>query len=161
MPLYVHSMPSHVMEFIEKLQPSKGSISFFIQSGFPESSQSHFLEAYFEQLSLRLERTYLGTAIKGGMEGLQARPVQAQEKMMEPLVHTIVNLVSDGKFKPEDITSLSKPVRLSSSMIFLIKILKKIGLINIIWNQKLKGNKAFEKRFDRPYVPENKERNVV
>lgn len=161
MPLYVHSMPSHVMEFIEKLQPSKGSISFFIQSGFPESSQSHFLEAYFEQLSLRLERTYLGTAIKGGMEGLQARPVQAQEKMMEPLVHTIVNLVSDGKFKPEDITSLSKPVRLSSSMIFLIKILKKIGLINILWNQKLKGNGAFEKRFDRPYVPENKEINVV
>ena len=161
MPLYVHSMPSHVMEFIEKLQPSKGSISFFVQSGFPESSQSHFLEAYFEQLSLRLERTYLGTAIKGGMEGLQARPVQAQEKMMEPLVHTIVNLVSDGRFKPEDIISLSKPVMLSSSMIFLIKILKKIGLINIIWNQKLKGNNAFEKRFDRPYVPENKERNVV
>ena len=161
MPLYVHSMPSHVMEFIEKLQPSKGSISFFVQSGFPESSQSHFLEAYFEQLSLRLERTYLGTAIKGGMEDLQARPVQAQEKMMEPLVHTIVNLVSDGRFKPEDIISLSKPVMLSSSMIFLIKILKKIGLINIIWNQKLKGNNAFEKRFDRPYVPENKERNVV
>ena len=31
MPLYVHAMPSHVKAFIEKLQPSKGDISFFVQ----------------------------------------------------------------------------------------------------------------------------------
>lgn len=42
MPLYVHAMPSHVMEFIEKLSPSEGSIGFVVQSGFPESSQSFF-----------------------------------------------------------------------------------------------------------------------
>jgi AcrR family transcriptional regulator len=78
------------MAFIEKLQASKGSISFFVQSGFPESSQSHYLEAYFEQLALRLGRTYLGTAIKGGVEGLQMRPAKAQEKMIEPMVKAIV-----------------------------------------------------------------------
>jgi len=66
MPLYVHAMPSHLMAFMEKLEPSKGSISFFVQSGFPESTQSHFVEAYFEHLALRLGRTYMGTAIKGG-----------------------------------------------------------------------------------------------
>jgi hypothetical protein len=80
MPLYIHAMPSHVMAFIEKLQASKGSISFFVQSGFPESSQSHYLEAYFEQLALRLGRTYLGTAIKGGVEGLQMRPLRLKKK---------------------------------------------------------------------------------
>src|SRR5690606_14411335 len=73
MPLYVHAMPSHVMGFFEKLEASEGSISFFVQSGFPESSQSHYLEAYFEQLALKLGRTYLGTAIKGGVEGFQMR----------------------------------------------------------------------------------------
>lgn len=52
MPLYVHAIPSHIMRFIEKLKPSQGSISYFVQSGFPESSQSHYLEAYFEQLAL-------------------------------------------------------------------------------------------------------------
>ena len=80
MPLYVHAMPSHVMKFIEKLQSSKGSISFFVQSGFPESSQSHYLEAYFAQLSLRLGRTYLGTAIKGGVEGLQIGRISHRKK---------------------------------------------------------------------------------
>ena len=80
MPLYVHAMPSHVMKFIEKLKPSQGSISYFVQSGFPESSHSHYLEAYFEQLALRLTRAYIGTAIKGGVESLQYRPTIAQEK---------------------------------------------------------------------------------
>lgn len=84
MPLYVHAMPSHVMHFLEKLRASEGSLSFFIQSGFPESSQSHYLEAYFEQLSLRLGRTYLGTAIKGSTEGLHLSPDKTRQKMMEP-----------------------------------------------------------------------------
>jgi len=89
MPLYVHAMPSHVMEFIETLKPSMGSISFFIQSGFPKSSQSYFLEAYFEQLSMRLNRSYGGTAIKGAMKGLQMRPDKRQTKMIQPLVDAI------------------------------------------------------------------------
>lgn len=52
MPLYVHATPSHVMDFVERLKASEGTISFIVQSGFPESSQSYFLEAYFEQLSV-------------------------------------------------------------------------------------------------------------
>lgn len=41
LPLYVHAMPSHVMAFIEMLQPSNGSLGFIVQQGFPESSQSY------------------------------------------------------------------------------------------------------------------------
>jgi len=152
MPLYVHAMPSHVMGFIEKLQASEGSISFFVQSGFPESSQSYYLEAYFEQLALRLRRTYVGTAIKGGVEGLQMRPAKSQEKIIEPIVKTIENLVFEGYFEPESITKLARPTRLGKGMEVLFKILVRIGLINLFWNQQLKQNKAYEKRFDRPYL---------
>lgn len=152
MPLYVHAMPSHVMAFIEKLQPSEGSISFFVQSGFPESSQSHYLEAYFEQLALRLGRTYLGTAIKGGIEGLQIRPVKAQEKIIEPLVKAIVNLVYEGNFTPTNISQLAKPIRLGMVMRILFNLLAKTGLTNFFWNKQLKENNAFEKRFDCPYL---------
>jgi multimeric flavodoxin WrbA len=152
MPLYVHAMPSHVMAFIEKLQVSIGSISFFVQSGFPESSQSHYLEAYFEQLALRLGRTYLGTAIKGGVEGLQTRPAQAQEKMMDPMVKAIVNLVHAGSFNPTDIRQLAQPVQFGMIVIILMKILNKFGLINAFWDQQLRENHAYEKRFDRPYA---------
>ena len=125
MPLYVHAMPSHVMGFIEKLQPSEGSISFFVQSGFPESSQSHYLEAYFEQLALRLGRAYLGTAIKGGMEGLQMRPPAAQEKMMEPLVKTIVDLTREGSFNTVDISRLARPVRFGKGIVILYNLFGK------------------------------------
>lgn len=152
MPLYVHAMPSHVMRFIEKLKPCQGSISYFVQSGFPESSQSHYLEAYFEQLALRLGRTYIGTAIKGGVEGLQQRPAAAQEKMIEPMVNIIANLVNEGTFNPIDIQQLAKPIRFGKGTIILFKIFSKIGLINYFWDRQLKENNAYEKRFDRPYL---------
>ena len=156
-PLYVHAMPSHVMGFLEKLKPSSGSISFFVQSGFPESSQSHYLEAYFEQLALRLGRTYLGTAIKGGVEGLQFRPAKAQEKIIESMVKAIVNLVHEGSFNLKDIRQLAIPVRFGF-MSSILKLLARIGLMNNMWNKQLKENDAYEIRFDRPYLSLTKER---
>ncbi len=161
MPLYVHAMPSHVMAFIEELQASKGSISFFVQSGFPESSQSYYLEAYFELLAVRLERTYLGTVIKGGVEGLQMRPAKAQEKMIEPMVKAIVNLVCEGNFNPADIRQLAMPILFGKGIGILFKLLSKIGLLNYLWDQQLKANNAYEKRFDRPYLSLTKENSTV
>ena len=152
MPLYVHAMPSHVMGFIEKLQVSKGSLSFFVQSGFPESSQSHYLEAYFEQLALRLGRTYIGTAIKGGVEGLQIRPAKAQERIIEPMVYAIVNLVREGNFNPINIRQLAKPIQLGKVIIILFKLLNSTGLINFMWDKQLKAKDAYERRFDCPYL---------
>lgn len=161
MPLYIHAMPSHVMAFIEKIQASKGSISFFVQSGFPESSQSHYLEAYFNQLALRLGRTYMGTVIKGGVEGLQVRPAKAQEKMMEPMVKAIVNLVYEGNFNPASVRQLAKPIRFGMGTKVLLKLLVKIGLVNFFWDQQLKENDAYEKRFDRPYLSLAKESTAI
>ncbi|KAB3534509.1 hypothetical protein F8154_08755 [Alkaliphilus pronyensis] len=151
-PLYVHAMPSHVMEFIEKLQVSKGSLSFFIQSGFPESSQSHFLEAYFQQLALRLGRTYIGTAIKGGVEGLQMKSAKAQEKMIVPIVRAIESIMHEGCFNPADIDKLGRPVRFGKVANIIFKIINRIGLINFYWDKQLRENNAYEKRFDRPYI---------
>jgi len=160
MPLYVHAMPSHIMRFIEKLKPSQGSISYFVQSGFPESSQSHYLEAYFEQLALRLRRTYIGTAIKGGVEGLQQRPATAQEKMIKPMVDAIVNLVNGGTFNPINIQQLAKPIRLSKGTLILFNIFSKIGLINFFWDKQLRENNAYEQRFDCPYLVLTEENQI-
>ena len=160
-PLYIHAMPSHVMRFIEKLQASNGSISFFVQSGFPESSQSHYLEAYFEQLALRLGRTYLGTAVKGGVEGLQIKSDKAQEKIIEPMVKSIVDLVCEGSFNTNNICQLAKPIRLGKGMEILFKVLTKTGKVHFFWDQQLKENNAYEKRFDCPYLCLNKESTNV
>lgn len=158
MPLYVHAMPSHVKAFIEKLQPSDGDLSFFVQSGFPESSQSHYLEAYFELLSIRLGRTYLGTAIKGGAESLQMSPEKYQETTIRPMVNTISTMINEGKFSSADIQRLAIPVRFGKGIGFMFKILSKIGFVNsMLWDQRIKANNAFEKRFDRPYITVNNE----
>lgn len=147
MPLYVHGMPSHVMKFIESLVPSKGSITFFVQSGFPESSHSHYLEAYFEQLSRRLGRSYGGTIIKGGMEGLQMRPEDGQKAMIKPLVNVIEALVEEGSIPEVQLNRLAVPVKLSmKDRLFL-----KTGMINFFWDQKLKKNDAYKLKNDRPY----------
>ncbi len=151
MPLYVHAMPSHVMDFIERLEVSAGSISFFIQSGFPESSQSHYLEAYFEQLSLRLGRTYLGTAIKGGVEGMQMRTAESQGKMIEPMVRAIETLVSEGCYDLKELQKLAVPVRFGLLVTGLFKLFARLGLVNSLWDKQLKENNAFECSFDRPY----------
>jgi len=158
MPLYVHAMPSHVKAFMEKLDVSKGSISFFVQSGFPESSQSYYLEAYFELLALRLGRTYLGTVIKGGAESLRMMPAAAQEKTIEPMVKAIENLLNKGNFNPDDVLQLARPIRYGKSMVHLFRLLTKLGVTHyFMWDQQLKANHAYEKRFDRPYLSITKE----
>jgi multimeric flavodoxin WrbA len=152
MPLYVHAMPSHVMAFIEKLQASQGELSFFVQSGFPESSQSNYLKPYFELLAHRLNRVYLGTAIKGGMESLHMSPAKTQEAMIKPIVDAIANLVNEGKFNPLDIRQLAIPIRFGKAMGVIFNVLAKVGVVNhFLWDQQLKANNAYEKRFDRPY----------
>jgi multimeric flavodoxin WrbA len=160
LPLYVHSMPSHVMGFIEKLQASEGSISFFVQSGYPESRQSHYLEAYYEQLALRLGRIYIGTAIKGGLDGLQRRTAAQQEKILEPMIKIIRDLIYEGYYNPAFIRQLANPVRLGFASEILLKLLSRFGIINASWDQNLKDNNAYEKRFDRPYICATKKDDI-
>lgn len=59
------------------------------------------------------------------------RPAQAQEKMMEPLVKTIVNLVNEGRYHSADIRQLAKPIRLGTGTKILFKLLAKTALTNI------------------------------
>jgi len=156
MPLYVHAMPSHVMAFIETLEPSKGNISFFVQSGFPESSQSVFLEAYFEQLSIRLHRSYGGTAIKGAMEGLQMRPPSGQTKMIQPLVDAIDYLAIHKMFDKNHLKKLSRPVRFNMLVRFLFWLIGR-KMLDYYWNSKLKANGAQEQSLNRPYIIQEKD----
>jgi len=151
LPLYVHAMPSHVMAFIERLQPSKGSLGFIVQQGFPESSQSYFLEAYFENLTRRLQRDYLGTAIKGGVEGLQLQPAKEQERILTPFVELVGYVLESGQMSAQILAKLADKGCLSKGMIFIFRLLAPTGLIHFYWDRQLKQNNAFHQRFDRPY----------
>lgn len=151
LPLYVHAMPSHVMAFLEMLQPSKGSLGFVIQQGFPESSQSYFLEAYFERLIKRLRRDYIGTAIKGGVEGIQLQPEKEQNKLLTSFVDLIGSVFENGQMSTQTLAALAGEGYLSKGMLILFKLLAPTGLINNFWDKQLKHNNAFPQRFDKPY----------
>lgn len=133
------------------MDTAQGSISYFVQSGFPESSQSHYLEAYFENLALRLKRDYLGTAIKGGVEGMQVRSPKAQGKIIEPMAKIISHLVNEGSFNSRDLARLARPVQFGSGVTLIFKILARTGLTNYFWDLQLKENNVFDQRFACPY----------
>jgi hypothetical protein len=92
---------------------------------------------------------------------LQYRPPIAQEKMIEPMVNTIVNLMNEGAFNSTNIQQLAMPIRLGKGTIILFKIFAKTGLVNIFWNRQLKENNAYEKRFDCPYLALAKENKII
>lgn len=152
LPLYVHAMPSHVMAFLEMLHPSPGSLGFIVQQGFPESSQSHFLEATFERLTQRLQRDYIGTAIKGGIEGFQLRPAKEQAKILAPFVELVGSVLESGQMSAPLLAQLADPEYLSKRMLFLFRLLAPTGLTNFYWDRQLKQNNAFKQRFDRPFT---------
>ncbi len=152
LPLYVHAMPSHVMAFFEMLSPSKGSLGFIVQQGFPESSHSYYLEAYFENLTRRLQRDYMGTAIKGGIEGLQLRPAKGQKKILAPFVELVGSVLENGQMAAPLLAKLAKPEYLSKGILFLFRLLAPTGLFLLYWDRQLQKNNAYSRRFDKPYT---------
>ncbi len=83
-PLYVHAMPGVVMKFIEKLRVYNNSnihMAFFIQSGFPETSQSYYIRPYFSLLAKRLGVSFDGVMVKAGVEGMQLNSQEKNKKL--------------------------------------------------------------------------------
>jgi NAD(P)H-dependent FMN reductase len=156
-PLYTDSMPGITKAFIEALAPvqkqSGFKIGFLVQSGFPEAEHSVHVEAYLEKLTDRLDAEYIGTIIKGGVEGIQVQPEQMTRKLFESMQEFGKDLAETGTWDPDRIMMLRHPQRLSRLNAFLLQLVSYTGLTNYYWNQNLKKHNAFERRFDRPYQP--------
>jgi multimeric flavodoxin WrbA len=153
-PLYTDSMPGQVKFFFESIAhiDSKGkNVGFIVQSGFPESYQSTFVEKYLNKLAQRFEWNYLGTVIRGGVEGIQIMPSYMTKKLYKNFSDIGRYFARTGEFDSKIIAQLRKPYKLNAGNIFVMKIMSLIGLSNFYWDKNLKGNNAFEKRFDQPY----------
>ena len=154
-PLYTDAMPGMLKEYFEILEISKRvnpgiKMGFIVQSGLPESYHSFFVARYLKKVSELFEANYLGTIIKGGVEGIQIRPGWMKKRTLnrfEKLGEIFGNI---GQFDQNLIQKLSHPVKLSRFRMFLFKIAKLINISNFYWNHQLKSNNAYEKRFDRP-----------
>jgi len=156
LPLYISSMPGMVKEFIEHLSPlcsndSNPAIGFIVQSGFPEAIQSRCLEKYFEKLSVRLNCTYLGTIIKG-----DCGSALANSKRKGPLLSSFYDLGKtlgrSGSLDADIIRELAQPEQISKKMQIKMNFLLRLGVFDGHFNNKLRGNNAFEKRLNMPYI---------
>ncbi len=156
-PLYCDSMPAIVKAFIESLEPLCGrqdnpGIGFIVQSGFPETIHSRYVEQFLKKLAIRLGCKYTGTVIKGGVEGIKVKPAWMTKKLFKSFHQLGETFGEKGIFDKQIILKLAKPERYSKFSLVIFRILQKIGLTNFYWDSMLKKNNAFEKRFDKPYA---------
>lgn len=155
-PLYTDAMPGIVKHFIECLEPLCGTknnpeIGFIVQSGFPEPAHSRYVEKYLEKLARRLQCKYLGTVVKGGVEGIRIQPPGMTKTLFDAFYRLGLEFGKSGTFDGEIVRSLAPRERFSGLMRFGFALLKWTGLPNFYWNKQLKTNNAYEKRFARPY----------
>jgi hypothetical protein len=154
-PLYTDCMPGVVKEYFEQLllagisQPL--SLGFIVQSGFPESIHSVYIERYLEKLTRRMGCRYLGTVIKGGVEGIQFMPESMTRKLYKLFYQLGAHFGEHDEFSPELVKKLKGSLRMSGIKQMGFRVFKLTGLPDFYWNSHLKKFGAYEKRYDRPY----------
>jgi multimeric flavodoxin WrbA len=156
-PLYADGMPGIVKAFIETLEPFCGrannpSIGFLVQSGFPEAAHSRYVERYLEKLAQRFGCPYAGTIVKGNGEGVRLTPPEKNRRLFETLQQLGATYGEIGQFEPALLEALAKPERFPKIMTPVFQVLLKTKIANMYWDNQLKENGAYERRFARPYT---------
>lgn len=156
LPLYIHSMPGITMRFIEHLESTSNkeekSIGFIIQSGFQESSQSKYVEAYFETLARQFNRKYLGTFIKAGSGGTNIKPEFMSKKLFKVLNKFGEIYDKTHCFDKDIINKMRHPYKFKGLQLKFLNFLCKSGIETIGINTILNKNKALDKKFDKPFA---------
>jgi NAD(P)H-dependent FMN reductase len=152
-PLYADAMPAIVKTFIESLEPLCGrdnntDIGFIVQSGFPEPVHSLYVERYLEKLARRLGCRYKGTVTRGGVEGIRTLPERMNRKLFNSFYQLGETYGKTGEFDKQIVLKLKQPEKINKRQFFVMKFFGH----SLYWNPMLKKNKAFDKRFARPYV---------
>jgi multimeric flavodoxin WrbA len=156
-PLYTDSMPGLVKAFIETLEMYRDRagnppIGFLVQSGFPESTHSRHIERYLERLAARLGSPYLGTIVKGGVEGIQIMPDNITRKLYTGLQQIGHTFAQTGRFDPDLLRTLAKPEWYPAYLAPVFKLFVKTPLATFYWDGQLKKNGVYDQRFARPYA---------
>jgi multimeric flavodoxin WrbA len=158
-PLYTDSMPGSVKHFFEALEPLVGRkgnppVGFVVQSGFPEGLHSRYVERYLEKLAARLGSPYLGTIVKGNGEGVRIMPPEMTRNLFEDLQALGAGLRRDGRLEPEILAHVSNPERFPAYLNPVFQIFLRLPIAHSYFDDMLKKNCAYERRFARPFLAE-------
>jgi multimeric flavodoxin WrbA len=155
-PLYVDAMPGQVKAFIESLEDftnrqGNPPLGFLVQSGFPEATHSRHIECYLEKLSARLESPYLGTMVRGGAEGVRLMPEKMNAGLFDLLYRLGRAFGETGELDATLLHQFAGTEKYPGYLAPVFRMLSHTSLLNGYWDQQLKENGAFEKRFEKPY----------
>jgi NAD(P)H-dependent FMN reductase len=154
-PLYTDCMPGVVKEFFEDILKlgtvGAKKIGFIVQSGFLEAVHSIYLEPYLKKLTERLKYQYLGTIIKGGVEGIRVMPPWMTGKLFKKFRALGKFFAEKGAFNADIQAALRTPLRMSFIKRLIYRLISRTGLMDFYWNSNLKKNGAFKNRFAKPY----------
>ncbi|PLX09567.1 MAG: hypothetical protein C0596_03295 [Marinilabiliales bacterium] len=155
-PLYTDCMPAIVLNFLNLAGDNNWfdskNVGYFVQSGFPESKQSKSLVRYLEKFTKRVEANYIGSIIKGGVEGIQIMPPRMTKKFFKRLV-SLGNYFAEHKsFDKTIVKTFSEPYKLSYGRRLFFKLMQKLGFANFYWNMNLKKNNATQLRDQAPFA---------
>jgi multimeric flavodoxin WrbA len=156
-PLYTDAMPGSVKHFIEALEPLAGRknnppVGFVVQSGFTEGLHSRYIERYLEKLAARLGSPYLGTIVKGNGEGVRIMPPEATRSLFENL-HTLgAEFARDGRLNPEILARIAVPESFPAYLSPVFRIFLHLPIAHSYFDNMLKQNGAFERRFAQPFL---------
>lgn len=156
-PLYADSMPGIVMNFFEKVYNYRDNLRgkkyvFVVHCGFPESAHMHGIRDYLNVFVDKMNGQLVGVVLKGGSEGFRLMPEKSLTKTRKSFTEIGIS-IKEGKEIPRlHLDKLEKPIHLNKLTQVLFKIFSALKLANLYWDSNLKRNKAFEKRFDRPYT---------
>ena len=158
-PLYTDSMPGVVKHFIEALEPladreNNPPVGFLVQSGFPEGLHSRYVERYLEKLAARLGSPYLGTIVKGNGEGTREMPSEMNRSLFTNLQALGAELAANGRFDPIHLKAIAKPENFPAILGPVFQIFLRLPVAHSYFDNMLKKNGAYERRFNRPFVEE-------
>ncbi len=156
-PLYTDAMPGLVKQFFEDLaalpdQTHHPPLAFLVQSGFPEAAHSRPVERYLTRFTRRLGCRYLGTTVRGGVEGIQARPPWMTRRLYALMRELGMTLSETSGFDPGVLRRLAPREKMSPLRRTIFALLQRIGVGNFYWDMQLKRNDAYEDRFARPWI---------
>lgn len=156
-PLYCDAMPGLVKAFIESLEPYCGRtgnppIGFVIQSGFPESLHLRPLEVYLNKLARRLGSPYLGTVVRGGVEGIREQSEKSNRSLFKAFQNLGHSFGETGQLDPQQVRAISQMERLPGWIIPFLYVMDGLGLTKINWIQQLRRNGVYNHRFAMPYL---------
>ncbi len=153
-PLYTDAMPGIAKKFFEGMMEKKQHFTgkpvlFIIHSGFPEAVQSRMAERYVRHFANLMGMQTAGCVIIGGSETMRFAPEDAFSKRANALAALGTKFAAGQALTEQDLLMPGHREKLPKALMRLFNLIA--PLTDVFWNQMLKKNGAFKRRFDRPY----------